>query len=410
MAHLYANNRPADMITICDELARRNQINQVGGPVYITELINQVPTSINVEHYAYIVERNAVLRQLIQAAGDIAAMAYEQEVDAVTALNEAEKRIFQIGSGTTGKQPVEHTTALDTYFNSLVDLHDQHATGTISGVPTGFPLLDIKLGGWRRSKLIILAARPGDGKTALALNFADKAVRCGGNVLFFSLEMDEEELMQRWVAMEAKVDSTHLRDGNLGTNEKGDDEWELVMDARNRLAELPGKLFIDDTPGNTVQAMRSKALRYQVEHGVDMIIVDYLQFAKAAAEQDRKYQDRRLEVEEVSRKLKELSREMKVPVLALAQINRDVESRANRRPQLSDLREAGGIEQDCDIALFIHRQPGQENEDPENQPVKIPVDVLIEKHRGGPKGSVPMWYEGRYLKFYPMKPATPEGR
>jgi replicative DNA helicase len=401
IVQLFERREPADFITLCDELGRVGKLEDVGGAQYITSLINRVPTSGNLLYYARIVERKGILRQLIQMGSDIVAAAYE---DQENVLEMAEDMVYRLRQGSNVKQVVSHVEALSRYLTGLEKLHDEHANGALTGIPTAFPLLNTILGGFRHSKMYVLAARPGDGKTALALNFADKAVKSDFNVLFFSLEMDEEELMQRWVAMEAKIDSTKLRDGRIDLDEKGKPlppdehgktEWDRIMEADARLRALPGQLFIDDTPGNTNVGMRSKARRVQAEHGLDFIIVDYLQFARVP--EDRKLENRRLEVEEVSRSLKNLARELKVPVLALAQLNREVESRAGRKPQLSDLREAGGIEQDCDVAMFIQIDPNTEE-----GAKQWNLTLNIEKHRNGSKGIVPLRYFGPMTKFYPL--------
>lgn len=391
---LYSHQQPADFITVCNDLECNGKLDHVGGPGYITGLINCVPTSGNAENYAQIIEKKWAYRQLAGAGSEIVQAAYDEQDNA---LEQAEGLIYQIrhGSGTS-KAVANHVDVLGRYMDSLLDLHDQNSKGVLAGMPTGFSRLNKLTGGLRKKKYYVLAGRPGDGKTAAALCIADAVVRSGGNVLFFSLEMDEEELMQRWVAMEAMVDSTHLRDGTFSGEEdmEGRTEWDRVCLAEEKLRNLPGKLLIDDTPGNTDSAMRSKALHMQTEYGIDLIIVDYLQYVKVAQD-GRKLENRRLEVEEVSRNMKNLARELEIPVLALAQLNRESEGRANKRPQLSDLREAGGIEQDCDAALFIHKDPNAKPED-----TTYNVDLLIEKHRNGARGVVPLYYVGTYTKFY----------
>jgi len=390
---LYQQHTPADMITLCDELDRRNKLETIGGSSYITDLIDKVPTSGNIEYYGRIVERTAVLRRLIQASGEIAADAYAGDEDA---LPKAEGHIFKIRQKNSSRSVISHTTALDEYMTNLVEIHDRNGNGALAGIATGFSLLNKKLGGFRRKKLYILAARPGAGKTSMALCFADMAVKNKCNVLFFSLEMDKDELMQRWIGMNARVDTTKLRDAKLSeTDSEGKSDWDRVMAADGSLRALPNTLFIDDTPANTDIEMRSKALRMQIEHGIDLIIVDYLQLAKAGVT-DRKLENRNLEVGEVARNLKNLAREMDVPILALAQLNRESESRASRLPQLSDLRESGEIEQCCDVAMFIYKAPEIDKE-----AADYDVDLLLEKNRDGEKGSVPLHFIGSLTKFYP---------
>lgn len=393
---VHARNEAVDFITVGEELERTGKDEATGGSDYLTSLINYVPTSANAEYYAHIIERKWQSRELISAAGRIAASAYEEDENA---LEQAESLIYQINQGEMSRQVATHNEALDRYMMQLIELHEANeGNGVMSGVPTEYPLLNHYIGGFRGSKLVIVAGRPGDGKTSLVLCFADHAVKEGFNVCFFSLEMEEDELMQRWVAMEAHVDSTKLRDGKLSDvpDHNGKTEWDKVVEATARLQSRKGKLFIDDTPGNTTTAMRSKARRLHSEHGLDLIIVDYLQIARVANDDGRKYPDRRLEVEEISRSLKRLARELKVPVIALAQLNREVERREKRVAKLSDLREAGGIENDADIALFINKDP----DIPKDQQ-NFPVNLMIEKNRHGQRGMVPLFFRGDETKFYP---------
>lgn len=390
MLALYARREPADFITLTDELERVHKLDEVGGMSYILSLSNEVPTSNNAEHYARIVERTARLRKLLAATGEIAAKAYAQDEDA---LSYAEQAIFRISASETAHTVTAHTDVLSRYLDNLTHLLAQSRKGIVTGVPTGYKYLDKLLGGLRTSKMLVLAARPGVGKTSLALNIAATAVKSGLHVLFFSLEMDEDELMQRWVSMEAGIDSTKLRDGKLS-----DLEEERVYDAISRLATLDGKLWIDDTCGLSHQKMRSKAMRMRMEHGVDLIIVDYLQLAKAE-ESDVRRQERRLEVEEVSRNLKGIARELNVPVLALAQLSRAVEQRASKIPQLSDLREAGGIEQDADVVMFIHKDDQIAKDAPE-----YTVNLMIEKHRSGPVGIIPLRFIAAQTRYVTVVP------
>lgn len=375
----------ADYLTISDELERNQKLEQVGLG-YLSDLIN-IPTSGHITAYAAIVRKKAMFRSVIQACGDLAASAYEED-EAV--FVSAQERFYQISQGKTSRAPVDHATSLNRYWEQLEALHEQNSKGVLTGVPTGYKMLNSLLGGFRSSKLYILAARPGDGKTALALNFTYEAVKRGCQVLFFSIEMDEGELMQRLVSIDAKVDAVHLRDAKLDG-----EEWERVVNSIGSLQSTKGKLWTDDTPANDIQSMRAKARAAQIERGLDLIVVDYLQLAQVGGSYEHKAENRRLEVEKVSRELKEMARELKVPVLALAQLNRDVESRANRVPQLSDLREAGGIEQDCDVAMFIYRDPVIPKEAPEYD-----ISLIIDKHRNGPKGNVPLHFVGQHTRFY----------
>jgi replicative DNA helicase len=338
---LYEQRVPADFITICDELERRNKLEEVGGASYITSLVNQVPTSGNVEHYGRIVERTAILRRLIHAAGQIAAIAYEEE-DADAALDKSEQLIFSIGQRYAHTDFTILSELLSDYMEKLDQLHERR--GTIVGVPTGFTDLDRLTGGLQRSDLIILAARPAVGKTSLSLSLAHNvALKYQRSVAIFSLEMSKEQLVQRFLSMEAGIDQHRLRTGWIE-----DDEWERIMYAMNQLSQA--NIWIDDTPGISTVEMRSKARRLLAEHGIDLIIVDYLQLMQSEIG-GRRNENRVQEVSEISRNLKGLARELNIPVLALAQLSRTVESRQSKVPQLSDLRESGCLTGDTPVYL-----------------------------------------------------------
>lgn len=339
---LYEQREPADFITICDELERRNKLENVGGASYITSLINQVPTSGNVEYYGRIVERNAILRRLIEAAGQIAAIAYQEE-DADIALDKAEQLIFHISQRHARSDFSLLRDILSEYMNKLDQLHERR--GTIVGVPTGFTDLDHLMGGLQKSDLIILAARPAVGKTSLALTMAhNTAIKHQRSVAIFSLEMSKEQLVQRLLSMDAGIDQQRLRTGWIE-----DDEWERIVFAMGTLSEA--NIWIDDTAGISTVEMRSKARRLQAEHGIDLIIVDYLQLMQSMSGSGKRNENRVQEISEISRNLKGLARELNVPVLALAQLSRAVESRQSKVPQLSDLRESGCITGDTPIYL-----------------------------------------------------------
>jgi replicative DNA helicase len=328
---LYEQREPADFITICDELTQQNKLEEVGGASYITSLVNQVPTSGNVEHYGRIVERTAILRRLIHAAGQIAAIAYE-EGDADIALDKAEQLIFTIGQRHARSDFSTLRDLLSQYMGKLEQLHEHR--GTIVGVPTGFADLDRLTGGLQKSDLIILAARPGIGKSSLSLSLAhNTAVKFQNSVAIFSLEMSKEQLVQRFLSMDASIDQQRLRTGWIE-----DDDWERIVYAMGTLSEA--NIWIDDTAGISTMEMRSKARRLQAEHGVDLVIVDYLQLMQATVGGKRNV-NREQEISEISRSLKGLARELNIPVLALAQLSRAVETRSSKVPQLSDLRESG---------------------------------------------------------------------
>jgi replicative DNA helicase len=339
---LYEQREPADFITICDELERRNKLEDVGGASYITSLINQVPTSGNVEYYGRIVERNAILRRLIEAAGQIAAVAYEEE-DADIALDKAEQLIFNISQRHARSDFSLLRDILSEYMNKLDQLHERR--GTIVGVPTGFADLDHLTGGLQKSDLIILAARPSVGKSSMALTMAhNTAIKHQRSVAIFSLEMSKEQLVQRLLSMDAGIDQQRLRTGWIE-----DDEWERIVYAMGTLSEA--NIWIDDTASISTVEMRSKSRRLQAEHGIDLIIVDYLQLMQSVSGGGRRNENRVQEISEISRNLKGLARELNVPVLALAQLSRAVESRQSKVPQLSDLRESGCITGDTPVYL-----------------------------------------------------------
>ncbi|HYK86495.1 MAG TPA: replicative DNA helicase, partial [Ktedonobacteraceae bacterium] len=339
---LYEEREPADFITICDELERRNKLEGVGGASYITSLINQVPTSGNVEYYGRIVERSAILRRLIHAAGQIAAIAYE-EADADVALDKAEQLIFNISQRHAHSDFSLLRDILSDYMNKLDMLHERR--GTVVGVPTGFTDLDRLTGGLQKSDLIILAARPAVGKTSLALSLAhNSAVKHQRSIALFSLEMSKEQLVQRLLSMDAGVDQQRMRTGWIE-----DDEWDRIVFSMGTLSEA--NIWIDDTAGISTVEMRSKARRLQAERGIDLIIVDYLQLMQGLSSSGKRNENRVQEISEISRNLKGLARELDVPVLALAQLSRAVESRQSKVPQLSDLRESGCLTGDTPIYL-----------------------------------------------------------
>ena len=391
---LYEQREPADFITICDELERRNKLEEVGGASYITSLINQVPTSGNVEYYGRIVERTSILRRLIHAAGQIAAIAYE-EGDADVALDKAEQLIFNISQRHARTDFSLLRDILSEYMNKLDQLHERR--GTIVGVPTGFTDLDRLTGGLQRSDLIILAARPAIGKTSLALSLAhNSTVKYQHSVAIFSLEMSKEQLVQRLLSMDAGVDQQRLRTGWIE-----DDEWDRIIYAMGTLSEA--NIWIDDTAGITTVEMRSKARRLQAEHGIDLIIVDYLQLMQSVLGSGKRNENRVQEISEVSRNLKALARELNVPVLALAQLSRAVETRQSKVPQLSDLRESGSLEQDADIVMFIYRD---DIYNPESERKNI-ADIIVAKHRNGPIGEVSLYFQASQTRFRDLELTPP---
>lgn len=384
---LYERREPIDLITITEELKRKNKLDRIGGSAYLTTLVNIVPTSAHIEQYAKIIKEHSVRRNLIISATNLIEKAYDetQEVDEV--LENAESAIFAISQEHISRDFIPIKDALTESFDRLDEL--QKSSGKLRGVPTGFRDLDNKLAGMQNSNLLILASRPGQGKTSMALNIAQHvAVVAGLPVGIFSLEMSQEELVDRLLVGQADIDAWKLKTGRL--DEKDFDKLSLAM---GELAEAP--IFIDDTPGSTISEMRTKSRRLQVEHGLKLLIVDYLQLIKG-----RNLENRVQEVSEISQNLKNLARELKIPVLAISQLNRSVEARGTKKPQLADLRESGAIEQDADVVMFLWR------EDPE-APEKVKLD--IQKHRNGPTGEIDLVFRADRTKFYGMEKTRIKG-
>jgi replicative DNA helicase len=381
---LYAERGPADLITLCDELERRGRLEEIGGQAFIATLVNAVPTSANVEYYARIVERTAIMRRLIHAAGQIAALAYN-EADATEALDKAEQLIFAVSQRYSRSDFDDIRTLLDEYYEKLDKLHEQR--GALVGLPTGFIDLDKMTGGLQKSDLIILAARPAVGKSALALSLAyNTALRHKSRVAFFALEMSKEQLVQRLLSMDSNIDQQRLRTGMIE-----EEEWERISHSMGKLSQV--EIYIDDTAGISTMEMRSKARRLAAERGVDLVIVDYLQLMQGHS--GGRNENRVQEISDISRSLKALARELNVPVLALSQLSRAVESRQSRVPQLSDLRESGSIEQDADIVLFIYRD---EVYNPESDRKNI-ADIIVAKHRNGPIGQFSLYFKTSQTLF-----------
>jgi replicative DNA helicase len=396
---LYRQRIPADYITITDALERNNQIEPVGGPGYVASLINQVPTSGNVEYYGRIVERTGVLRRLIHASGQIVATAYQAEESAAdTALEQAEEQIFAVRQshllGQT-KSPLVRD-GLATFMERLDQLTQRR--GTLTGVPTGFTDLDRLLGGLQRSDLVVLAARPSVGKSACALSIAhNAAVRHQQRIGIFSLEMSQEQMIMRLVSMDAGVDQHRLRTGWVE-----DDEWERIVEAMDTLSAVT--ILIDDTAGISALQLRSKARQWVVEYGeLDLIIVDYLQLMRAG-EGTMKRSDNRVQIiDEIATELKGLARELNIPVLALAQLSRAVEQRHSKVPQLSDLRESGAIENTADVVMFIYRD---EIYNPETER-RNQADIIVAKHRNGPVGEICLYFERSQTRFRDLEVSPP---
>lgn len=385
---LHERRQPADLVTLADELERRNQLDEIGGAAYLTSLMNVTPTSIHVEYYARIVERTAVLRRLIDAAGKIAQLAYQDDTDDVQeVVDRAEEIIFGVSERRVDRdlRPIRHI--LDEYYDRVEYLY-QHQ-GEIIGIPTGLADLDKLLGGLQRSDMVVMAGRPGMGKTSLALSIALQAARrWQKRVAVFSLEMSDEQLVQRLVSAETGIDSQRLRLGNIKS-----DEWTTFYQAIRLLSET--SIFIDDTPAISALELRTKSRRLHAEHGLDLVIVDYLQLMRGGARNENRQQ----EISFISRSIKALARELNVPILALSQLSRQVESRHDKRPLLSDLRESGSIEQDADVVLFIYRD---EVYNPDTEFPNI-AEIIVSKHRSGPTGIFSVYFKKHLAQFVDLE-------
>jgi replicative DNA helicase len=375
---LYEARTPIDVLTVTERLKKRKSLKSVGSSSFLADLANKVPTAAHVEHYGKIVKDTATKRSLMSAATRLVEVSMDEGLAAGEALDKAESEIFSLSQKSLSKTFTSVRDTLAESFDRLDELHK--SGGGIRGVPTGFADLDDALAGLQQSNLIILAARPGVGKTSLATNIAQHiAVDLKRPVGFFSLEMSREELVDRLLVAQADIDAWRLKTGKLS-----EDDFTKLSNAMGELAEAP--LFIDDTPALSILEMRTKARRLQVESGVDLIVVDYLQLARS-----RQLESRVQEVSEISQGLKNLARELKVPVLAISQLSRAVETRGGKKPQLSDLRDSGSIEQDADVVMFLWREDDDNTEN---------MMLDIAKHRNGPLKSVPLHFKGDRIKFY----------
>jgi replicative DNA helicase len=380
---LHERREPIDFLTVCDELDHREQLDSVGGPAFITSLINAVPTSVHAEYYAHIVERTGTRRRLIEAAGEIAALAYKEEDDVDEVVDRAEQVLFGVSERRVARDLVPIKQVLSEYYDRIEYL-TRHQ-GEMIGIPTGFHDLDKILGGMQRSDMLILAARPSVGKTSLALSIAHNAAkRYQQRVALFSLEMSSEQVVQRLISAETGINSQRLRRGEIAQ-----DEWGRFMKATSDLAET--HFFVDDTPGVSALELRTKARRLHADVGVDLIIVDYLQLMRG----DFRSENRVQEISSISRGLKALARELNVPLLALSQLSRGVEARSDKRPILSDLRESGALEQDADVVIFIYRDELY-NENTERKNI---ADIIVAKHRNGPTGNVALYFKKELAQF-----------
>ncbi|MBI4101104.1 replicative DNA helicase [Candidatus Microgenomates bacterium] len=391
MLELYEKRRPIDVLTVSEKLETSNELDVIGGSAYLTELANMVPSSAHIAEYADIVAHKATLRRLIKAAEEIIKFGYDEDTPLETLLDKAESRLFNVSQKRLAQPFVSLSDILAQSFDRLDELHKDK--GKLRGIPTGFKDLDYILAGLQNSDLIVLAARPSMGKTTLALNIAHHvSVKEGIPVGIFSLEMSRDQIVDRMLAAESGVDSWKLRTGNLE-----DTDFSKLGDAMGVLSEA--QLFIDDTPVMNAMEMRTKARRIQSEYGLGLLIIDYLQLMSSPSV----HEGRVWEVSEISRNLKALARELNIPVLAISQLSRSVETRSPQIPQLADLRESGSIEQDADVVMFIYRE---EMYAPDTERQNL-ADIFIKKHRNGPTGQVELYFHPEKLTFRSLEKSQP---
>ncbi len=384
MLDLSQKSEPIDMLSLSTKLREQKLIDNIGGNKYLAEIVNTVPSSVNVKHYADIVQKKYVLRNLIEAADYVSELAFEESDDHMAEiLDMAEKKIFSVVSSPKNQKFVSLKDALPEAWERLEKLHEHK--GMLRGLPTGFRDLDNILSGFQKSDLVILAARPSMGKTTLALDIARiSSVVHDKSVLIFSLEMSSQQLVDRMLSAESKVNAWNLRTGHLSS----DREFSQLRDSLDKLAKA--KIYIDDQPGNSITRMKALSRRLKAEKGLDLIVVDYLQLMSTA----KSYDSMVNQVTEISRSLKSLAKELDVPVLALSQLSRAVESRGGK-PRLSDLRDSGSIEQDADVVMFIHRDDKGKDE---SEKTNI-AEILIEKHRNGPTGRIELYFNEKTTTF-----------
>jgi len=386
MIELNEHREPCDLITLTTVLKKRGEIEEVGGAPYLTTLVDYVPTAANIAYYSKIVKEKAISRNLISAATEIVTDGFEDQADVDELLDKAQKAIFKISENRINTPYFALNLILKDAIKYIGELYEKKES--VTGVPTGFIDLDQKTSGFQRGDLIIIAGRPSMGKTAFALNIAQYAAvhaQPSYPVVVFSLEMSKEQLVTRLLCSEARVDASRLRTGHLV---EGD--WDKIMRGADKLFEA--KIFIDDTPAISVMEMRAKARRLKAEHGIGMIVVDYLQLMRGGNSPESRQQ----EISEISRSLKALAKELSIPVVALSQLNRGLESRTDKRPIMSDLRESGAIEQDADIIMFVYRDEVYNKENPD---VKGRAEIIIGKQRNGPIGTVDLTFLGEYTRF-----------
>lgn len=390
MVNLYERNEPADLITLSETLKKRDALEEIGGLEYLNFLANSIPTAANIAYYAKIIKEKSILRKLINRATEIVSLGYSNSSDVDEFLDQAERLIFEISEDRVRPSFYPIKDIIKSSFKTIEKLYEKHQL--ITGVPTGFTKLDELTSGLQPSDLIIVAGRPSMGKTALALNIMQHAAIEGGiPSAIFSLEMAKEQLALRMLCSEAKVDAHRLRGGFLS-----EADWPRLTRAAGSLSEAP--IFVDDTPGITVLEMRAKSRRLKAEHKLGLVVVDYMQLMRGRSDSETREQ----EISDISRSLKSLAKELALPVIALSQLNRRVEDRGDRRPQLADLRESGAIEQDADVIIFIYRDEVYNKSD--DNPHRGKAEIIIGKQRNGPTGIFDLAFLDKYTCFENLSP------
>ena len=385
MMRLHGKNEPVDLITLSNELMRQGHFEEVGGAAYLVELTEVVPTAANVEHYARIVRERALRREIIHAGTEMVQLAHESPEEIEVLLDRSEQAVFAIANRSSGTDFVPLKRVLDATFERFESLYE--GKHNVVGIPTGFRDLDAVTGGFQRANFIIIAARPSMGKTALAMNIAQHvAVQQRLPVAVFSMEMSREEIGTRILCSEAQIESERIKTGHIH-----DSDWRRLAKVMNYLQDAP--LYIDDSAGLSVTEMASRCRRLRKNHGLEMVMIDYIQLIRGSGRNDA---NRTQELSEISRHLKFLSKELKIPVIALSQLSRAVDSRTDKRPLLSDLRESGAIEQEADLVMFIYRDEYYEREHSEKKGI---AEVIIAKQRSGPTGSVDLFFHKQWVKF-----------
>lgn len=383
MYDLFNRNEPVDLVTLMEELKKREMLEAIGGTPYLTSLASGVPITSNVKYYAEIVERKSLLRKLIRSSQEIIQLGYSSDVEVLEVIEQAQKSIYDISQDRSNEGFTHIRELLSDTFDRIEELYENKTA--ITGLTTGFMDLDKKLSGFHKTDLILVAARPAMGKSAFALNLAQNAaIKAGASVAVFSLEMSKEQLMLRMLASESMVDLGKIQIGNLN-----EEEWAKIAGAMSPLSQ--SKIYFDDTPGISVMEMRSKCRRLKMEKGLDLILIDYLQLMEG----DGRSESRQQEIASISRNLKIMAKELDCPVIALSQLSRAPELRADHRPILSDLRESGAIEQDADLVIFLYRD---EYYTPDSEKKNI-GEIIIAKHRNGETGNVDLIWLGQYQKF-----------